>query len=525
MPCYSGPIPVTDDERIAIWKWAKANGIDHGLPFDKIHDAINQHFFAGQAKPEWINDILSGRKTPFRQLSNAAWKAQYNRRQTVLTAKDAAGQRDMHPVMKGIKRVWDAPRSAAVFGHSIVFPVTHGGDLALRPASWGVFFRGLMNTYTKSWSKAATERLLDTMKRQPLFDTALRSGLDVGERAHRTDLVNRTAKGSPSERAWSILTTMRFELWNHEMEKYIKPGMSEPQVLEIGKNMAEWANHATGSAKGPISNLGGNVLFGPKLTQSKLNRIFSDPVKTVKTFGDWKNASPGEKAAAWTRLSGGMQYLGSGLGLLAVNQGLLQATNQKEKINFTDPTKSDFLAFKGGGLEWSIPGMHSEIKTLGKILAVTFGNSKDISKLSHGKSKFEQVAEELGKYGLYKTNPAIGAGMETAQGHDLFGRPLPWIHEKIQKNKPPYGWPEYLLSHGPIPLQGPIRYAYDQLRTQGASATDSTAIIKALIIMGTDPKAIAIGLTGGTGMHISADYAAAKEAARREQIAQKLKGR
>ena len=48
-------------------------------------------------------------------------------------------------------------------------------------------------------------------------------------------------------------------------------------MIEVGKNLAEWANHATGSAKGPISNLGGNVLFGPKLTQSKLNRMFSDP--------------------------------------------------------------------------------------------------------------------------------------------------------------------------------------------------------------------------------------------------------
>ena len=39
-------------------------------------------------------------------------------------------------------------------------------------------------------AEAKTEQILDTMKRQPLFNTALRSGLDVGERAHRTELVN-----------------------------------------------------------------------------------------------------------------------------------------------------------------------------------------------------------------------------------------------------------------------------------------------------------------------------------------------
>ena len=504
------------DDRMAIWKWAKANGIDHGMSFDKIHDAINQKFFAGQAKPEWITDILSGRKTPFRELSNDVWKKQYNRRQITLQAQNLARQQAQNPVVRTLQRLWNIPRAASVFGHGVVFPVTHGGDLALRPQSWGVFFRGLLNTWTKSWSPAATERLLDSMRRQPLFDTALRSGLDIGEGSHTDQiLLGSKGKGSPGERAWSILKAMRFELWNHEMEKYVKPNMSQTEVVEIGKNLAEWANHATGSAKGPIGNLGGNVLFGPKLTQSKLNRMFADPVKTVRTFANWSNASPGEKAAAWTRLSGATQYLGTGVGLLAVNQGVLWATNQKEKINFSDPTKSDFLAFKGGGLEWSIPGMHSEIKTLGKILATTFADSKDVDKLSRGKGKHALLAEILGNYALGKANPAIGLGVETATGHDFLGRPLPWVKEKPSASHPPYSWPEYLLSHGPIPLTGPVRYVYDQLRAKGSSALDAMAIIKGLIITGV----------GATGMHISLDYGAAKTTAKREQAAKALMAR
>lgn len=518
MPCYSGPIPVTEQERIAIWRWAKAHGIDHGLPIEKVGDAINTHFFAGQAKPEWITDILSGRKTPFRQLSNAAWKQQYNRRQIIMQAQDLTRGQGQGPVGRALQRLWNVPRSAAVFGHGIVFPITHGGDLALRPASWGTFFKGLFRTWFKSWSPAATERIMDAMKRQPLFDTALRAGLDVGERSRRTDLINpsKGGKGSPSERAWSILSVMRFELWNHEMEKFIKPNMTEGQILEIGQNLAEWANHATGSAKGPVANLGGNVLFGPKLTQSKLNRIFADPVKTVSTFANWGKATPGEKAAAWTRLSGATQYLGSYLGMLAVNQGVLAATGQKDqKINFTDPTKSDWLAFKGNGMEWSIPGLHSELRTLGKILAVTFADSKEVNKTSRGKGKHAMIAETLGKYAMGKFNPAIGLGIETAIGHDFLGRPLPWVHEKPSPTHPAYSWHEYLLSHGPIPLQGPIRYFYDQLRLKGSSALDAVAITKAIIIGGV----------GATGLHISEDYGAAKEIAKREKTAETLKHR
>jgi hypothetical protein len=94
MPCYNGPNPIkTCEERMAIWKWAKDNGLDHGLSFNEIHDAINTYFFAGQAKPEWITDILSGRKTPLRKLAIDAWRKKYYRMQIVNQAKELAGER------------------------------------------------------------------------------------------------------------------------------------------------------------------------------------------------------------------------------------------------------------------------------------------------------------------------------------------------------------------------------------------------------------------------------------------------
>ena len=91
---------------------------------------------------------------------------------------------------------------------------------------------------------------------------------------------------------------MRFELWNYEMEKYIKPSMTQEQVLDVGKNLAEWANHATGSAKGGLARIPGisNVMFGPAITQSKLNRIFKDPVKTVQTFSKLEQSECGRES-------------------------------------------------------------------------------------------------------------------------------------------------------------------------------------------------------------------------------------
>jgi hypothetical protein len=490
MACYSGPNPIDDEDRAVIWKWAKTNGIDQGLSIGKVGDAINQQFFAGQAKPEWITDILSGRKTPFRAVANDAWRKQYNRRAVVQQASDLSRMQAMGPAGKTLRALWTAPRSVSVFGHGVVFPITHGGDLAFRPGSWGTFFKGVFNTWSKSWSPAATERVLDVMKRNPLYTTALRSGLDVGEKSHPSGLITRWYNG-PAKRAWDILTTMRFELWRGQMEKFIKPDMSQEQVLDVGKNLADWANHATGSAQGPIAKIGG-LLFGPKLTQSKLSRLTYDPYKTIQTFANWRDATPGEKSVAWTRLSGATQYVATYLGFLAINQGLQYALGTNQNVNFTDPTKGDYLAFKGGGLEGYIPGLHTEIRTIGKILATAFMTTKQL----RGESRISHVGEILGQYGMAKLTPAVGRGLEVTMGQNWQGRPVPWSPSPGTPNKPRMSWGEYLGSIGPIPLEGPIRYFYDKLRQNGSSAMDATTITKGLIIGGL----------GATGTHVTEDY-------------------
>lgn len=530
MACYSGPNPYdSPEDRMAIWKWAKANGVDRGLPLNEIHDAINQYFYAGNARPEWINDILAGRKTPLRNVADAVWKAQYNRRVITQQAKDlvTAQTGGTSRILKGLERVLALPREALVFGHGVVFPVTHAGDLAFRPQSWGTFFGGLKDSYTKAWSKGATERLLDGMKRKPLFDTALRSGLDVGEKSRAVgffnpnakepaswNLLGRMAKMSreQSERAWSTLTVLRYNLWDHEMQNWMgkNAGATQEEILDVGKNLADWANHATGSAKKSIP-YGNTLLFGPKLTASKLARVIADPIKTVNTFANWKSASVGERAVAKTRLNGLVQYAGTLGAFLAVNQGLISALGGKQQINFNDPTKSDWLKFKLGGLELGMPGLHTEIRTLGQILAASWISNKE----ARG-SRAGYLADVAGKYLLAKAAPGISLGKELLTGEAFPNRPLPvpWAPQpspKAKKPPVPYTWPEYLGQHGPIFLQGPIKYTYDHFRGQGASAKDSFDLVKALIIGGL----------GATGLHVQ-EEPAPKETIKRAHVAHQL---
>ena len=511
--CYPGQIPVTDEERIAIWRWAKLASIDKGEPIDKVSDAINQRFFNGQAKPEWISDILSGRKTPFRELATDAWKKQYNRRQITAQAKQVAGRQAMSSARRAMETMWNFPRSAAVFGHGLVFPVTHAGDLMLRPASWGNFMKGFLNTWTKTWpgQQAEFALMMNSMERNPRYDLALRSGLDIGERSHINESF--TKQSTMGARAWSALTVLRFDEWNRLMDKATNSRMTQEETLEVGKHLAEWSNHATGSAKGPIASLGGNVLFGPKLVQSKLNRMFSDPAKTLKTFSNWGNATAGEKAVALTRLSGLTQYFGMLAGTLALNYGVNKAMGKKddENVNWTDATKGDFLAFKVGGMEFSVPGLHTEIKGLGKILATSYMAYK------WADPKFEAQQKALGikkpfppldpleaatQWGVGKLNPAGAMIAEGLRGKDYSGHPLPWSPDPGKPSWPRQDWWQYTIARTPIPLSGPIRYFYDHMKQQGASATDATTITKSLIMFGA----------GLTGMHVSPDYKAEKAA-------------
>ncbi len=496
-PCYNGPNPVKDDERAVIWKWAKEHGgIDAGLTINQVADNVNKQFFGGMAKDKWINDIMSGRKTPFHEVATEMWKKQYNRRVIIQQAQEISRLANLGPVAKKLRQLWNIPRTVSVFGHGVVFPITHGGDLAFRPTSWGTFIKGTWETYKganpyKGKGAAFTEQALKGIERDDLYDLGLRGGVDMGPMSHPSGLISRTYTG-PAQRAWDMLTVMRFNLWKQAVSKYITPETSQAQTLAYAKKFATWANNATGSGKGPIANIGGEGLFGPKLTQSKLNRIFSDPIETVKTFADWKNAAPEERAIAWQRMSGAAQFVGTNLGFLAVNQGLLYALGQKDKINFTDPLKGDYMTFKGAGILGNVPGLHTEVRTLAKILATSFESSRQL----RGESRVANVAKIGGQYAIAKLHPGIQRGLEVGLGQNWLGRPVPWSSDPGTKAKPRLTWGEYAGSIGPIPLEGPIGYTYDHLRKTGMSSLDATGAVKGLILTGL----------GATGVHVREDY-------------------
>src|SRR6516164_1819524 len=106
--CYTGSNPIgkmTDQDRLAMWKWIKENAVDQGMPFEQVHETFNNHYFNGAAKPEWVNEFLAARKTPFRRASDAAWTAQANRRGVQQQAKHLINDRNSNILSRATKMV------------------------------------------------------------------------------------------------------------------------------------------------------------------------------------------------------------------------------------------------------------------------------------------------------------------------------------------------------------------------------------------------------------------------------------
>jgi hypothetical protein len=548
---------------MAIWAWAKkksgidpvtgretGGGIDEGRSFEDVHDAINRHFYGGMVKdPAWITDKLAGRKTPLKPFALAAKIAEINRRNVTAKAQDLTNailkQQKQGTPERVLEAAFNFPRNVAVGGHSLGLGVIHPGDLAFQPRNMGIFWTNLFHVWNKAFPLVTAKRAAEDqvnvdnyftnkVKKNVNYDMALYSKLEVGERSHGGNLVGK--QGSSSDRAWTLIKIARFKMWNSEYQLALKrnPTWTEEQKLEVAKGLAQMANHATGTSGGMPKEIA-PALFGPKLTASKISRLVGDPLTTAKAIFN-PNASPAERYVANRRLVRATQYLGTLAGFLGVNWGFNKATGTKDEdnVNWSNPAKADWMSFKTGGLEWSVPGLHTELKFLANVIAIGWQQThsqKQINKESRGWGQWGELAKSVGQYQLNKIVPGGQIGLEIAMGHNFQGRPLPWVKDQTgTAYAPPYGFnpnlkgaahvadatTEWALSHAPIPFAGPIKYVYDQLlRAKGSSAQDALSVIRALGLAGM----------GLTGLHANIDYEAAKAAAKREQVAKKLMAR
>lgn len=431
-------------------------------------------------------------------------------------ANRSTPQRIIDAVKNGLQTI----RAVPIAGHGTVGMVTHAGGLIFRPSVAKIYWTNFGRQWGMWLNKSFHEQLIYKLKTDPEFEMWKKAGASIDPEKTYTDY-GMYAKwlgkfGEAGGRGFDALKLARMELNKADWAKVSNTIKANPEAaLETQKRISEINNKATGAiAKGnePINQLARNkwsenIFFAPKLYASRWSRIVLDPYKTAGTFFDWKNASDADKIAATNRLKHAAEFTGTLVAGLVVNQAILSATSSSQKVNFSDPTKSDWLKFKVSGKEVSVDGgLLDPVRLIGQVVLGDLVQNRTSNQEFREGSRFDKAGHDMLKYLRGKLNPTFGLIVDASTGSDFQGRPLPTsiphllagtpLEKEKFKDQPAYTWPEWVLQHGPIPLAAGAKIAYDEMRKNGLSEIQAKDIL----------KGAAYSVAGTTGWHFGTDY-------------------
>jgi hypothetical protein len=482
-PCFISQVkdfPFKDDEVADIWRAAKEHYIDRGRSFEDTLDGLSRDL--GMRK-EHIAQAFTMPKVR-RIIPNDVWIKMQRRRDAISGARQVVESLNDSGFVKKLRAVYNVPRSALTFGHGGVFPVTHMGQYLFIPSRWATFFKTSANAWRfmspKQYEIAIQRHLAD-----PYYPIARRASRSVDPAQPTVGILNKAGKSRWTDRGFNSLKIARLELFKAEFTKL----PIEQQTIENAKPIMSVIDAATGEVHlGKAGQIMSTAFFAPKLIPARFKSAVIDPVRAANTFRNWKSATAGERQAARTVLKNQAQTVAFFAAALAVNQGLNAALGQKDRVNFFDPSKGDWLSFKVAGLSIRPPNALIEtIRLLGGVISPFTKTRKEL----RGEQPEAVSAHRVADYLRYKLHPTIRAALELASGTDLFGRKVPFKGAretltgeapKVTDTKPPIGWAEYLSGKGPIPFGGAVRELYDMLREEGMSHPDARAWIRAIAV-------------------------------------------
>ncbi len=513
-----------NEARQAAIKSAKAERANMANPMKRVWKAVRGYLDKGETdqdtirtkvatdfgmKPEQVYRLLA-RDERVKRLMDDMWLKQQTARRLKQNAKRWVVSLDEPKFKKFLESVPNAMFRAKVFGHMGVAFGTHAPAVGFMPKYWG----DLAVDYGKMWgmglSKTFYERQIQDLMNRKNFVPANRFGLD--NHPERFEEYNPKGKTNAGGRSYTALKFIRQDIFDKIWDNLPK----SEQTDEVGWSIANRINHMTGtlSTKAPPKSLQGRMkadvkpptnaakaLFAPTLLFSRYHFIFGDTIQDLGILTHWDTATPGEKAAVKFDVNTKLWVAGTGLALLTANAGLLSATGSKQKINFTDPTRSDWLKFKAFGLTFS-PG--NAMLSMARIIPreiVTIAGSKKAR-------EDENAATKAWEFARGQMSPFAGTATDLFFGSDYSGRPLPrklfgTMEQKArvplrqrEQGVKPYTWPEYAFQQAsPIPFQEGLREVWKN--GWGMSDKQIDGFLKALEIS---------GIMGATGARVSEDW-------------------
>lgn len=481
-----------------VWTLAKMYADQGETDYDSMRHKIATEL---RIPVDEVSEKLAAPKSA-KRIIDAMYQKLSRRRELIQDAKNWLREQSTPGWLKMIRQVPRIFFIDKIIGHGTVGMITHAGLNMFDPGAWGSYWPNFFRQFKLlGWHDGGAyhQRMMEDLTRDPNFTLARRSGLANDPMRYTDDYQNTWLQtklhdiGLTGNRGFDALKLFRQARFNQ-----IWADMPESmQNADNAKLVADSVNHATGVVRMPFREWANWTFFAPKMEGSRWAWMAGDPLKAGKILANWEDSSPGEQKFAIREVKQKASIVGTYLGLLAVNQGLLSATGSKQQINFTDPKKGDFLAFKAGGYKVGIIGpMLGMVRLFANLLHASMGKRGQVEKLTSRSEEFGQIAES---YARGKLSPFASFAIDLASQSDYEGRPLPFSDDKVpaylrREGVQKYTPAEYLSEQfTPIPASEAIREVWSK---QGMSNDEIDTWMKALLIAGT---------MGGTGAKLAPD--------------------
>lgn len=480
----------TPEKANALWNMAKKNYIDKGV--EDFND-VRHGLAADLGVP--VADVTRGlaANKSMRKVTNEMYAKTVARRRVVNQAKEWLAQQKYPAWYNAAVKVPKLFFSMATFGHGTVGMITHAGNQMFNPLAAADYWRNFREQFRLMRSglpgigdrSAYHEQMMGDLVRDKNYVTARRAGLANDPFKYSDDYQNKTAEtffgkiGRAGNYGFDALKLFRQDRFNRIWGS-LPENLKTP---EMAASVAESINHATGITKSSFGTGNGWVntaFFAPKLEASRWAFLFGDPAKAARTFTGWGKATPEERYAAVSELRNKALLVGTYLSILSINQGLLYASGSSQKVNFTDPSQSDWLSLKAGGQR---VGIISPLISTVRFLYRLTSEAKHQDLYSAGSDTVNYLKGKLSPFAK-KAIDVLFAPKQYDQ------KQLPWSHKKGVHET----YPEYLEKNFlPIPFADA---AAEIWKDKDAKDLDAESFLKAM----------GIGLVvGGTGAHVQPD--------------------
>jgi len=486
--------PFTPEQVKGIWNLAKAE-LDKGeMDLVEIRNKLAKDL--GLPAKE-VTKALAQPKGA-KRMSDELYSKMSNQRRLVNNAKTWLKNAQYPGWLRFVRSVPRIFFAAKVMGHGTVAFGTHAPAMAFNPHTWGYYFSTFVKMYGMVAKPAYHERMMQELAHDKYFIEARRSGLANDPYRYQDDYQNPAIQQyfgkftGMGNRGFDALKILRQARYNQLRDTF-------PDAPEGHKLLSDLVNHSTGVIKAQPPTALSVGFFAPKLEGSRWMFMFGDTGKTGKIFANWHNETPETKAFAMADFKQKAAMIGSYFGLLAMNQGILSAMGSKQKVNWTNPRKSDFLEFKVAGYNVGVASaMIRTVRFIGSIYHDATAKRTKFEQLKG--SRREEMGGDIWSYAGSKVSPFGGFGGDVISSADFQGRPLPWSSDPTPKwlrkrGEGKYGYGEYAAEQfTPIPLEEALKEVW---KAQGMNETqieEWTRVLSIAVPMAT------------TGVRVSKDY-------------------